>query len=77
MKKDSRSRSKSEAKYSKHSDWSKSARSPRGEIGSRVLRSKSAGSQELKPEENGHAAEEKNPEAPVEEQTPAEMNEKE
>jgi hypothetical protein len=66
VKKDSRSRSKA-------SDWSKSQKSPRGEITSRVLRSRSAGSQEPKLEEtNGHA-EEKNPEAPVEEPTLAEV----
>ena len=65
MKKGSRS-------HSKASNFSKSQKSPRGEITSRVLRSKSAGSQEPNPEENGHA-EEKKPEAPVEEQPVAEV----
>jgi hypothetical protein len=62
----SHSKSRSDGSYRQYSK--QSPRSPRGEIQeeypSRVLRSKSAGSHDGKPETNGHV-EDKNPEAPL------------
>jgi len=75
-KRDSRSAgSKSEGSYRQYSKHSEHQGSPRGEIepGS-APRSKSAGSQGPKPEENGHA-EDKKQDAPVEE-APAEVPQK-